>query len=202
MKLYDAPLSGNCHKVRMLLSFLELAYEAVPVDTLSGGTRTAEFLRINPRGQVPVLEDGELVIWDSQAILTYLARRYGGERWLPLDTLTLTRVLQWLAVSENELLYGLARARGVLRLGRAFNLEECQDMGRAGLALLEAHLQEHDWLAAAHATIADIACYPYVALAPEGAIPLDPYPAVQAWLGRMQRQPGYVGMPGMAEASP
>ena len=198
MKLYDAPLSGNCHKVRMLLSFLGLEYDKVSVDTLSGGTQTAEFLRINPRGQVPVLEDDGHIIWDSQAILTYLARQYGGERWMPLDTMTLTRILQWLALSENELLYGLARARGVLRLGRQFNLGECQAMGKAGLQVLEEHLQQSQWLAADHLTIADIACYPYVALAPEGGVALEPYPAVCAWLARMQRQPGYVDMPGAA----
>lgn len=196
MKLYDAPLSGNCHKVRMLLSFLDLAYEKVAVDTVAGGTRTADFLRLNPRGQVPVLEDGTVIVWDSQAILTYLARQYGGERWMPLDTMTLTRILQWLAVSENELLYGLARARAVLRLGRPFNLEECQQAGIGGLELLQKHLQEQPWLAADHLTIADIACYPYVALAPEGAIALNGYPAVCAWLSRIQQQAGYVDMPG------
>lgn len=196
MKLYDAPLSGNCHKIRMLLSFLGLAYDQVSVDTLSGGTQTPEFLRVNPRGQVPVLEDDGHIIWDSQAILTYLARQYGGERWMPLDTMTLTRIQQWLAVSENELLYGLARARGVLRLGRQFNLEECQTLGKAGLQVLEHHLQQNRWLATDHLTIADIACYPYVALAPEGGIALEPYPGVCAWLARIQKQPGYVDMPG------
>ncbi len=103
MKLYDAPQSGNCHKVRMLLSFLGLTYETVPVDSRGDGTRKPDFLRLNPRAQIPVLEDGDMVVWDSQAILAYLARQYGGETWMPLDTVTLTRILQWLAVSENEL---------------------------------------------------------------------------------------------------
>lgn len=196
MKLYDAPLSGNCHKVRLLLSFLNLDYEKVAVDLAAGGTRTAEYLRLNPRGQVPVLEDDGITIWDSQAILTYLARQYGGEQWLPLETRVLTRIQQWLAVSENELLYGLARARAVLRLGRSFNLEECQAQGKAGLELLDGHLQHRDWLAAPHITAADVACYPYVALAPEGGMDLQPYPGVLAWLRRIQERPGYVDMPG------
>lgn len=196
MKLYDAPQSGNCHKVRMLLSFLGLDYETVAVDSRGDGTRKPEFLRLNPRAQIPVLEDGNTVVWDSQAILAYLARQYGEERWMPLDTLTLTRILQWLAVSENELLFGLARARAVRLLGRPFNLEECQQLGRAGLAVMESQLQSHPWLACDHLTIADIACYPYVALAPEGAIDLGEYPAVCAWIGKIQQQPRYVDMPG------
>ncbi len=196
MKLYDAPQSGNCHKIRMLLSFLGLAYESVPVDSRGDGTRKPDFLRLNPRAQIPVLEDGDMIVWDSQAILTYLAREYGGDRWMPLDTVTLTRVLQWLAVSENELLFGLARARAVRLLGRPFNLEECQQLGRAGLAVMESHLQHQPWLACDHLTIADIACYPYVALAPEGAVSLEEYPAVRVWIGRIQQQPGYVDMPG------
>lgn len=198
MRLYDAPLSGNCHKIRMLMAFLGLEYEKVAVDTLGGGTQTAAFLQLNPRGQVPVLQDGERTVWDSQAILVYLAREYGAESWLPLDTDTLTRILQWLAVSENELLYGLARARAVLKLGRSFDLQECQAVGQTGLRVLEDRLRGAEWLAAAHITIADIACYPYVALAPEGDIDLAPYPGVRAWLARIQRQPGYEDMPGMA----
>lgn len=196
MKLYDAPLSGNCHKVRMLLAFLGLSYDKVTVDTLGGGTQTPAFLRVNPRGQVPVLEDGDLTVWDSQAILAYLARHYGGDRWMPLDTPTLTRILQWLAVSENELLYGLARARAVLRLGRPFNLEDCQAVGRTGLQVLESRLAQAPWLATEHITIADIGCYPYVALAPEGDIDLSPYPGVCAWVARIQDEPGYEDMPG------
>lgn len=195
MKLYDYELSGNCYKIRLLLALLGLPYTRVAINSLTGETLTPEFRRLNPRGQIPVLEDGSEVIWDSQAILAYLARRYGEEgQWLPEPPLALARVMQWLAVSENELLYGLARARVILRFGRPFNLEEAQTLGRAGLELLESHLAERQWLAAGHVTIADIACYPYVALAPEGGLLLDAYPAVQAWLKAVEALPGYVPM--------
>jgi len=197
--LYDYPLSGNCHKVRLLLSLMGVDHHVEPVDILAGDTQTEAFLRLNPRGQVPVLADGDAVIWDSMAILTYLARQYGAPHWLPDDPVTLTRVMQWLAVSENEILYGLARARVVLKLGRPFNLEECQALGRNALTLLDGHLANRDWLATdGQPSIADIACYPYAALAPEGDIALEPYPNVCRWLGRIQALPGYVGMPGMA----
>lgn len=204
LTLYDFPLSGNCHKVRLLLSLMGIEYQVEPVDIKANGTQTPSFLKLNPRGQLPVLADGDTVIWDSMAILVYLARRYGdtqdgNNRWLPDDPVTEAHIMQWLAVSENEILYGLARARAVFKIGRPFNLEECQALGQAGLALLEGHLDNRDWLATnAHPSIADIACYPYVALAPEGEISLSPYPNIQAWLGRIQNLPGYVDMPGMA----
>jgi glutathione S-transferase len=198
MKLYDVPRSGNCHKIRMLLSLLQLPHELIAVDLPGGETRSPEFLKLNPRGQVPVLEDEGQVIWDSQAILVYLARKYGGEQWLPAEPLALARAMQWLAVSENELLYGLARARAALQFKAPWNLEECQALGAKGLRLLENQLAGREWLAGQQATIADIACYPYVALTPQTGLSLDDSPSVMAWIKRIQAWPGYVGMPGMA----
>lgn len=198
MKLHDVPRSGNCHKIRMLLSLLQLPHEVVAVDLPGGGTRSPEFLKLNPRGQVPVLEDEGEVIWDSQAILVYLARKYGGEQWLPAEPLALARVMQWLAVSENELLYGLARARAALQFKAPWNLEECQALGAKGLRLLENQLAGREWLVGQQPTIADIACYPYVALTPQTGLSLDDSPSVMAWIKRIQAWPGYVGMPGMA----
>lgn len=199
-RLYDFERSGNCHKVRLLLSLIGVEYERVDVDLRGGGTEQPEFLALNPRGQVPVLVDGEEVIWDSIAILAYLARRYDA-RWLPVEPLALARVMQWLAVSENEILYGLARARAVLLLKRPFDLEACQAMGRDALELLENQLATRDWLADGGApSIADVACYTYAALAPEGGLALDPYPALRAWLRRVQALPGYIGMPGIEPA--
>lgn len=200
MKLYDSDLSGNSYKIRLLLSLIGVSYEKVPVDLPQGGTLTPEFKRMNPRGQVPVLEDAGEIIWDSQAILVYVARRYGSEQWLPTDALGEAKVMQWLAVAENELLYGLGRARAALKYGRPYNVEDSQKTGRAGLEVLDGHLTDREWLAAAHPTIADVACYPYSALAPQGDVPLDPYPNVCAWLTRIQALPGYVGTPGLWQA--
>lgn len=199
MKLYDWPLSGNAYKIRLFLSLLGKEYETVAVDLRAGESRKPEFLKRNPRGQIPVLEDGEITVWDSQAILVYLARRYGGERWLPLDPVAMAEVAQWLAVAENELLFGLARARAVKKFGRDFDLKVCQDYGRSGLKVLDARLEREDWLAGPQPTIADVACYPYVALAPEGEVPLDDWSNVLAWLRRMRGLPGYVGMEGIAD---
>ena len=197
MKLYHAAISGNAFKVRLFLSLLGLDHEIEDVDLGAGDNRAAAFLALNPRGQIPVLVDGDRVIWDSPAILVYLARRHGGEEWLPLDPDGMARVMQWLAVAENELLFGLARARAVLLFGRAWDYDQSKTLGEAGLQVLEDHLGARAWLAADHPTIADIACYPYVALAPEGRIPLASYPAVTAWMGRIQGLDGYVDMVGI-----
>jgi glutathione S-transferase len=190
-------LSGNAYRVRLLLALLGLDYEAVPVNLMQGEQRQPPFLKLNPRGQVPTLEDGETVVWDSLAILVYLARKYGGEKWLPLDAEGMAEIMQWLAVMENECLYGLGRARVICKFKRPGNLEEAQVLGRKGLDILEQRLASHPWLALERVTIADIACFPYVALAPEGEIPLDGYPNVRNWIARVKSLQGFVAMPGI-----
>lgn len=198
MKLYDFPLSGNCHKVRLLCALLGIPLEIVPVNLPQGEHRQADFLRLNPRGQVPVLDDAGSVIWDSMAILVYLGLKYGGASWLPQAPVAMAEVMQWLAVSENELLYGLSRARAVRKFNRQWDLPACQELGRQGLSILDNRLSRSQWLTSGQPTIADIACYPYVALAPEGDVPLDGYPHVLRWMADIRALPGYIGMPGIA----
>jgi len=197
MKLYDMELSGNCYKIRLFCALLGLQFQSVTVDLMRGEHKQPAILQLNPRGQIPVLDDGGIIVWDSLAILTYLARKYGNEQWLPLAAEPLARVMQWLALSENELLYGLARARAVKKFKRPWDLSQCQEHGKQGLAALEQQLNGRLWLADEHPTLADIACYPYVALAPEGDMVLDEYPQIRAWLSRIQVLPGYIGMPGI-----
>lgn len=196
IRLYGMALSGNAYKVRLFLELLGLEYEESVIDLQAGENRTESFLALNPRGQIPVLADGEVTLWDSQAILVYLARRYG-EAWLPAEPAPMAAVMQWLAVAENELLFGLARARAVVFFGRDFDLASCQAYGRAGLKLLEQRLAEHEWLAAGSPTIADIACMPYAALSYMGDIALDDYPSVRAWIGRIRALPGFIPMQGI-----
>ena len=197
MKLYDRELSGNSYRVRLLLSLLGVKHELVGVDLTKGENREAWFLELNPRGQVPTLDDDGTVVWDSMAILVYLARKYGGEKWLPIDPQGMAQVMQWLAIMENEILYGLAKARIICKFKRSGNLEEAQLLGRKGLDVLERRLAAHQWLALDHVTIADIGCFPYVALAAEGEIPLQPYGNVRSWIERIKAMPHFVGMPGI-----
>jgi glutathione S-transferase len=196
MRLYDlTERSGHCYKVKLLLGLLGLDYERIPVDRKRGDNRTPEFLKLNPRGQVPVLDDAGTVIWDSQAILGYLGVKYGSGKWWPDDPLALAQVLQWLAVAQGEIQLGLQRARAIRNAGRPGSLEEAQEIGTRVLQILDDRLCGHEWLALDRPTVADVACYPYVALAPEGDVVLDFYPAVCRWLERIRRLPGYVAMP-------
>lgn len=197
MKLYDHNRydSGNCYRVRLMLSLLRVPFETVVVDVASGENRSAAFLRLNPRGQVPVLDDDGETFWDSMAILLYLGRKYGAGTWLPLDAAALGQVGQWLALAHNEIFHGLALARSILLGRRGGNLEELQKSGNGALHVMEQQLGAQDWLACGRATVADVACYPYVAMAPEAGIDLGPYPAVAAWIGRIAHLPGYLPLP-------
>ena len=144
-----------------------------------------------------MLVDGDLVVWDSLAILWHLASTYGEGQWLPSNAAQQVEMMQWLAVASNECLFGLARARATKLYGLDFDLAQCQRYGKAGLSVLEGRLEDRDWLTANGPTIADIACYPYVALCEQGDISLDGHRAVLEWMGRVQALPGYVDMPGL-----
>lgn len=192
MKLYLFERSGNAYKVRLLLSMLNIPYEKVLLNPAEGDLRSTGFLQLNPRGQVPVLEVDGQVFWESTGILVYLARRFGGEPWLPTGAADMAQVMHWMAFSQNEVLFGLQWARAVMLKLRGGDADEYRGYGRSGLDILERHLSANHWLASGHVTIADIANYPYVALAPEGGIPLDPYPAVRAWINRIEALPGWI----------
>ena len=185
--------SGNAYKPRVLLEMLKVPYEKVMVDSGKKENKTEAFLKINPRGEIPALEDGGKVFWDSTACLVYIARKHGGDQWLPGDPAGMAEVTQWLALAQNEIRYGLQIGRGNLRGSRKWgNLAELQEHGRAGLKVLEGRLQDHPWLALDRPTIADLACYPYVHTAPEAGVPLEDYPAVTAWIKRLEALPGWV----------
>lgn len=194
LKLYDLDRSGNCYKVRLLLAILKLDYQRIPTDILAGETMTPAFKDLNPRGQVPVLIDEDEIIWDSLAILIYLARQYADKTWLPTEALAEARVMQWLAVSENELLYGLARARAQILFDRGYDLDQCHRDALPGLEAMEQRLGTNPWLASEHPTIADIACYPYVSLAGEGNFSLEPFTSVRRWLKRLEGIAGWIPM--------
>lgn len=198
MRLYDLTLSGNCYKARLFLGLIGRPVELVPVDLVNGEHKQPPFLAINPRGQVPVLEDENVRMVDSQAILVYLARRYAEEHWFPQDTLTQARIASWLSFAANEMQHGPATARVARLFGLRIDEALTSTRALAAMHVLEQQLAEHTWLAeSAVPTIADIAVYPYAALAGEGGIDLAPYPAVRAWCSRIRELPGYVGMPGL-----
>jgi len=162
---------------------------------LSGWDKKSPLIELNPFGQLPILEDGDVVVRNSQTILVYVARKWGGEAWLPTDAISLARVAQWLMVAENEIARGPGDARLHDKFGYKLDVAQARDNAKRILSIFEAHLAQNEWLALGRPTIADIACMPYIALGHEGGVPLDPYPAVAAWVSRVKKLPGFIGMP-------
>ncbi|SEG09474.1 glutathione S-transferase family protein [Marinobacterium lutimaris] len=197
MKLYDLELSGNCYKVRLLAALIGVELDIEPVDFLDGAHKRLPVIDLNPFGELPVLVDGEVVLRDSQAILVYLARQYGGHQWWPDGAAQQGEVMQWLSTAANEIFNGPNAARLVDKFGLALDKERALAVSAHILPLLEQHLQRNEWLALDRPTIADLAVFPYVALGWEGGVTLDEYPAIQAWIGRIKQLPGYIDMPGI-----
>jgi glutathione S-transferase len=191
MKLYSEGASGNSYKVRVLLALLDVAHELIEVDMPNRANKKPEFFAINPRGQVPALIDGNVRLWDSGAILQYLARKYGGEHWLPSEPAQMAQVMQWVMLAGNEIQTGLQYGRrGTMRgVWSAGTLEQCQVFGRIALNALSSRLKEHDWLAHGRTTIADVACFPYVDSAPEMGLTPAEFPGVAQWLARCRALP-------------
>lgn len=194
-KLYDLELSGNCYKVRLLCSLLGVPLTLVPVDFMAGDHKKPPVVDLNPFGELPVFQDGDVVLRDSQAILVYIARKWGGDTWLPVDALGLAQVCAWLMVAENEIARGPNDARLHDKFGFKLDVELARAKSARVLKLMEAHLAKHAWLALDRPTIADVASMPYVALGHEGGVTLERHPAVLAWVNRVKALPGYIGMP-------
>ena len=197
MKLYDLELSGNCYKVRLFAALAKIELELVPVDFMGGEHKRPPLTNLNPWGELPILEDGKVVLRDSQAILVYLATKYGDENWLPRDAAGLGEVMQWLSTSANELQNGPCAARLADKFGYAIDKADTLERAARILPLIEVHLAAHQWLALGRPTIADCAVMPYVALAPEGGISLEAYPNIRQWIARIKALPGFIPMPGI-----
>lgn len=197
MKLYDMELSGNCYKVRLFAALVGIELERVPVDLAAGEHQQSPFIDLNPWAQVPVLEDGDVVLRDSQAILVYLARRYGGHQWWPDSPAHQGEVMQWLSTAANEIHAGPNAARLIDKFGYPLAKARALAVSDRVLPLIERHLSEHRWLALGRPTLAECAVFPYIALGWEGGVSLEPYPAIRAWIERIKALPGFVAMPGV-----
>jgi glutathione S-transferase len=195
MKLYSFPLSGHSHRVRLLLSLLGVEVEIIDVDLAHGAHKQPEFLALNPFGQVPVLVHDGHVIADSNAIMVYLAKTFSRSEWLPEDPVGAAAVQRWLSVAAGPLAYGPAIARLINVFGAKFDAAEIIPRAHAILRLIDAELRSRNFLAGERPTLADVACYTYVAHAPEGSVSLGEYPHVRAWLERIEALPGFVAMP-------
>ncbi len=192
MKLYYHPLSGHAHRARLFLSLLGVEAELVEVNLAAGAHKAPDFLKLNPFGQVPVLDDDGTIINDSNTILVYLAKKQGATNWLPEDAKGAAAVQRWLSVAAGEIAYGPCAARLVTVFGAAFNTSEVIARAHVILGRIEKELDGRQWIAADHPTIADVALYSYIARAPEGNVDRSAYSHVTAWLRRMEALPGFV----------
>ena len=193
--LYDYLDSGNGYKIRLLLAQLQQPYKWVELDILAGATRTPQFLAKNPNGRIPALElaDGTCLA-ESDAILWYLAE---DTPFIPPGRLARAQLLQWMFFEQYSHEPYVATPRFILKhlpadSPRRAELVERQGRGRAALQVMEAHLSRESFFVSRRYSIADIALYAYTHVAPEGGLPLQPYPAVRAWLERVAAQPAHV----------
>ncbi len=201
IRLYRHPVSGHSHRVELGLSLLGLPYELLHVDLLQGTQKQPEFLAKNVFGQVPVIEDGELTLADSNAILVYLGERYdeAGRFW-PRSAPGKAAVQRWFSIAAGPLAAGPAAARLVRILGAKLDYERAVGIALPLFKILDAELTSRPFLVGAAPTFADVACYAYVARAPEGDISLEPYAGLRGWLGRIEALPGFVAMQVSAKA--
>ncbi|WP_237885147.1 glutathione S-transferase family protein [Pseudomonas sp. PGPR40] len=195
IKLFNFPRSGHAHRVELMLSLLQLPTELIFVDLAKGAHKQADFLALNPFGQVPVIDDQGVVLADSNAILVYLAQKYGNGQWLPTDPVGAAKVQRWLSVVAGPIAFGPARARLITVFGAPFNAQEVIAYAHTWLKVIDQELGATPYLVGSEPTIADIAAYSYIAHAPEGNVSLDDYANIRAWLARIEALPGFVGMP-------
>ena len=198
LRLYDYAASANCFKVRLALAQLRLPYERVAVDIFAGETLTEEFRAINPARTTPVLEiagagGGVTHLSESAAILFYLAE---GTALLPHDPLARAEVIRWLIIEQTDVIPTMGGLRFRLATGRlhAGDPEARRRFAAAGevLALYDEHLSRHDFLAGDAYSIADIAGYAYIHVAPQAGLDLQPHPSLRAWLARIEDRPGFI----------
>ena len=206
--LHEYPASGNCYKIRLTAAYLGLALETRTYDILSGETRTPEFLRdVNPNGRIPVLQDGDRLLPESNAACFYLA---DGTELIPDDRFNRADMLRWMFWEQYNHEPNIATLRFWLRFVGLDALSAAQRMqitgkreaGLAALDLMDRHLAKRTWLVADRLTVADICLFAYTHVADEADFDLEAYPAIVGWMERIMTMPGYVGMdqPAMADA--
>ena len=195
IRLHTTLLSGHGHRVKLFLTMLDLPFTVTELDMAAGDNRKPAHLALNPFGEVPVIEDGEVVLSDSNAILVYLARKYGDSSWLPQDPLGAAAVQRWLSLAAGKIAYGPCAARLVTLFGAPHHLETAQKIADGLFKVLDAELSGKRFAVGETPTIADIAAHSYIAHAPEGGVSLEPYPHIRAWLKRVEALPRFLPMP-------
>ncbi|WP_179078382.1 glutathione S-transferase family protein [Colwellia sp. UCD-KL20] len=194
--LYGHPISGNSHRVANFLNILSVEYTEQVVDLSKGEHKSPDYLAINPLGQVPSLTHNDLALRDSTAILIYLARTFDKSNvWFPQDAVTQAKIQQWLSVAVHEVMEGPFVLRAIKLFGMP--ADEAQVIGKTEKLfndLFEPHLSTNKWLVGNTPTIADIACYSYIARVNEGNFSLEGYPSIRQWLANVESIDGFKPM--------
>jgi glutathione S-transferase len=193
LTFFDAPVSGNTYKVRLLLQQLDLPHEVVWLDILNGEVRQDAFRAKNPFGRVPYIEEDGFGLAESNAILLYLAR---GSRLLPAAPRGQALITQWMFFEQNQVEMSIGAPRFLRLQGKeaAFVTEHYLPRARAALRVLDRHFETRMWLVDDSYSVADIAMFAYSHLAPDAGIDLAAYPALSAWMDRFRRQPGWFAL--------
>lgn len=189
LTLYGDSISGNCMKPKWTADLLGIAYDWVEVDILQGGTRTEDFLSVNPAGQVPLARwpDGR-ALPQSNSIMLYLAEDAGSEL-VPADSFKKAQMMSWLFWEQ----YSHETAIAVRRFQKHY-LKTPEDQidpqlmarGRRALGVMELQLTYTDWLVGDAMTLADIALVAYTRVAHEGGFDLSEFPSVERWVSRTE----------------
>lgn len=193
IRIHSFPLSGHAHRVELFASLAGIAHEVINVDLASGAHKQAEFLALNPAGQVPVIEDGDVVITDSNAILVYLARKYA-PAFISEDPKEEAEIQRFLTLAAGEIAFGPAAARLITVFNAPLDADFAKATAEKVLGKLEMHLEGREFLVGDKPSIADVAIYSYTAHAPEGNVSLDQYPNVRRLLANIESLKGFVPM--------
>ena len=194
VRIHSFPLSGHAHRVVLFANLAGINHEIINVDLANGAHKEPAFLAKNPAGQVPMIEDGDAIISDSNAILVYLARKYA-PAYIPNDPVGEAEVQKFLTLAAGELAFGPAAARLINVFNAPLDVDFTHATAAKVLGKLEAHLEGRAFLVGDAPTIADVAIYSYTAHAPEGGVSLTPYPNVRRLLANIEALDGFVPMP-------
>lgn len=203
--LYNYELDESCYKVRLALSLLGLAWQAVAVDVFPGKEHLSPpFLALNPSGRLPILRDGDLVLHGTEAIIAHLARAHDPSgKWLPVQGPEFAEVMQWLIFSAHDLGVTIT-ARQHSLFGTSGDEQSLRVASSRAIRIMDDHMTargfaQAEWFATEHPTIADIALFPAFALSRDFGIDHDEYPALRRWARRFRVLPGFKTMPGIPD---
>lgn len=198
LKLYDHIESQNGYEVRLALSQLKLDYDWISVDLVNREQKKDWFLKLNPNGKVPTLVDNDFSIWESNAILLYLGRKYAPNNLIPQDIKKLGMMLEWLMFEATTISRHVSGARFLTKFVppdklNKDELEKYRKDAKRTLKIVDDHLSKNNFFAIDY-SMADISCYGQIYVASEGGINLSEFPNIEKWMKRVESQPNYVEM--------